>query len=557
MNFDIQQKQVHYRDTRMKVQSCLLSAAILSALAVSAPASAARARDGSVARAHALLASRAVAKQTAQATADQFIAGPAMVDADGTEHVRFSRLYQGLPMIGGDLVLHSRNGQLAGVSQTLATSQRPGVVPALSNGRAIVAAGAEFGADFTEAPNARLVVYARGVQPVLAYEVVLSGMRADQTPREMHYFVDADSGAILGRWDGVQTAKPGRDGDGCADPVVATGTGHSLTEGTVALDTSRCGSSYQLKDLTRGGGSTTNMGLRQNGMGSIYVDADNTWGNGALNDSATVAADAHYGVSATWDYYLDLHGRHGIADDGVGAISRVHYGRNYANAFWSDACFCMTFGDGDNGVSINPLVALDIAGHEMSHGITSRSAGLIYDGESGGLNEATSDIFGTMVEYHVGNPNDPGDYMIGEKIYANNPGALALRYMFKPSLDGLSPDCYAPDLGDLDVHYSSGVANHFYYLLAEGAVVPDGFGVGTGFELTPGALVCNGNTAITGIGRDAASKIWYRALTVYMTSDTDYAGARAASLSAATDLYGAGSAQALAVAAAWSAVSVN
>ena len=106
------------------------------------------------------------------------------------------------------------------------------------------------------------------------------------------------------------------------------------------------------------------------------------------------------------------------------------------------------------------------------------------------------------------------------------------------------------------MHYSSGVANHFYYLLAEGAVVPAGFGAGTWANLSPSSLVCNGNTSLTGIGRTAAAKIWYRALTVYMTSSTNYAAARAATLSAATDLYGAGSSQYNAVAAAWTAVSV-
>ncbi len=543
----------------MNVQTCLLSAAIASALLVAAPGHAAR-RDGAAvkpaaqARAQAMLARGGVAARLArQAAADDFVPQATIVDADGTEHVRFARTYQGLPVVGGDFVLHSRNGQPLGVSQTLATTDRPGVSPGINSGRAIGLANVEFASALSDAPNARLVVYARRAEPVLAYEVVLSGFRADQTPREMHYFVDAASGAILDRWDGVETAQPGRDGDACAGGVAAVGSGISLTEGTVALDTVKCGSVYQLKDLTRGGGYTTNMGLRQTGMGSIYVDADNTWGNGGYNDSATVAADAHYGVSATWDYYFDVHGRHGIADDGVGAASRVHYGRNYGNAFWRDSCFCMTFGDGDNGVSILPLVALDIAGHEMSHGVTSRSADLDYSGESGGLNEATSDIMGTMVEWHVDNPNDPGDYLIGEKIYPNNPGYYALRYMFKPSLDDQSPDCYAPGLGDLDVHYSSGVANHFFYLLAEGAVVPAGF---EQFGVTPASLVCDGNTSIAGIGRDAASRIWYRALTVYMTSNTDYAGARDATEQAAADLFGPGSAQALAVSAAWNAVSV-
>jgi Zn-dependent metalloprotease len=106
------------------------------------------------------------------------------------------------------------------------------------------------------------------------------------------------------------------------------------------------------------------------------------------------------------------------------------------------------------------------------------------------------------------------------------------------------------------VHYSSGVANHFFYLLAEGAVVPAGFGAGTQADLTPADLVCGGSTALKGIGRSAAEKIWYRALTTYMTSDTDYAGARAATLQAATDLHGASSVQAKAVAAAWTAVAV-
>jgi Zn-dependent metalloprotease len=541
----------------MTFQTSLLSAAIATALVAAAPASAATQaamRDAAIARAQAMLSGRAVGRLAEQAAADKSVPIATIVDADGTEHVRFARTYQGLPVIGGDFVLHSRNGKALGVSQTLHTTARPGVVPAIATARAVGIAKKAFAAKPTEVPNSHLVVYARGAKPVLAYEVVLRGFRADQTPREMHYFVDAKGGKVLDRWDGIETAKPGRDGGSCAGGTAAVGVGHSLTEGDVAIDSVKCGSLYQMRDMTRGGGYTTNMGLRQTGMGSVYTDADDTWGTGGLNDSATVAVDAHYGVSATWDYYRDVHGRNGIADDGVGAASRVHYGRNYNNAFWSDGCFCMTFGDGDNGVTVMPLVALDIAGHEMSHGVTSRSARLVYSGESGGLNEANSDINGTMVEWHTANPNDPGDYLIGEKLYPDNPGYYALRYMFKPSLDGQSPDCYSSDLGQRDVHYSSGVANHFYYLLAEGAVVPEGFAQ---FGLTPGSLVCNGNTAITGIGRDAASRIWYRALTVYMTSNTDYADARASTTKAANDLYGAGSPEARAVAAAWSAVSVE
>ena len=553
----------------MKYRNSLLSLAIVSALAVGSTAFAAQ--PGAGTDADAVLAAKAAAVARAQALVD----GPArklvhrasadgftaevtavQIDDDGTEHVRFKRTYKGdLPVIGGDFVLHSRNGKVLGASQSLPTSKRPSTSPSYSSKKAIAKAIDEFGMAYSEAPNSRLVLYALTGTPRLAHEVVLRGVRADQTPTEMHYFVDARNGKLLDQWDEVQTARPGRDGGGCASPVAAEGTGHSLTQGTVEIATVECAKGYQMMDLSRGGGYTTNMGMRQAGMGSIFTDADNDWGNGGLTSSATVAVDAHYGVSATWDYFLEKHGRHGIANDGLGAVSRVHYGRNYANAFWRDSCFCMTFGDGDNGVSILPLVALDVAAHEMSHGVTSRTAGLVYSGESGGLNEATSDNFGTRVEFYVGDDENPGDYLLAENIYPNNPGDIALRYMFKPSLDGLSPDCYVPDLGSYDVHYSSGVANHFFYLLAEGAAVPDGFGE-DGLGLTPGDLVCNGNTALEGIGRDAAGAIWYRALTVYMTSGTDYAAARGATLQAAEDLFGAGSDEQNAVAAAWDAVSV-
>ena len=541
----------------MQLQSRLLSFAIASALAASAPAFAAHGSVSVAARAHGLVDGPA-ARAVRRASADAFTAGSSIVDAKGTEHVRFTRTYRGLPVIGGDFVVHSRNGQLKGVSQTLKTNARPDVVPQVSARQAIIEAGAHFGTGFTGTPKSHLVVYALGAKPVLAHEVTFSGIKADQTPTDMHYFVDARTGKILNQWDAVETAVPGPDGGAtCAGALRKTGSGKSLTEGTVSINTIKCGTRYQLKDLTRGGGYTTNMGMRTSGFGSIFVDADNKWGTGTLASSATAAVDAHYGVAKTWDYYKNVHGRNGIADDGQGALSRVHYGRNYQNAFWNDNCFCMTFGDGDNGVTVNPFVALDVAGHEMSHGVTSRSAGLVYSGESGGLNEATSDIFGTMVEYYTNNASDTPDYLVGEKLFAHNSGTDALRYMFKPSLDGASPDCYTSDLGDLNVHYSSGVANHFFYLLAEGAVVPAGFGAGTEANLTSASLVCNGNTAITGITRAKAEQIWYVALTEYMTSDTDYAGAENATLNAAADLYGVGSTEFNAVLAAWAAVGVN
>ena len=528
----------------MSLTPKLLTAAVLVALA--GTAAAATPRDAAIQRAQGLIqANGAALHASAQ---DRFTTRDVIVDADGSEHVRFDRSFAGLPVIGGDVVVHSKGGQFHSASQTLRSTMKLSTRPGQSATDAVVSAGAEFGSDFRGTPASTRVVYARGAAPVLAWQVHLQG---DSEDRDMTYIVDANNGKVLDRWSNVETGKPSGGGSGGGTPAV--GTGHTLYIGNVTLNTSLNGS-YNLTDSTRGGGYTTDMANGTRGNGTLFTDADNTWGNNTNSDRASAAADAHYGIATTWDYYKNVHGRNGIANDGKGALSKVHYSRNYVNAFWSDACFCMTFGDGD-GVTYGPLVDIDVAGHEMSHGVTSRTANLTYSGESGGLNEANSDIMGTMVEFYANSASDVPDYLIGEELYISNPGnTKAFRYMYHPSLEGpsASKDCWSSSLGTLDVHYSSGPANHFYYLLAEGS--------GNSSQAFSNGVVnsptCNGST-VAGIGRAKAEKIWYRALTVYMTSNPNYAGARAATLSAAADLYGAGSTEQNTVAAAWSAVSVN
>jgi zinc metalloprotease ZmpA len=541
----------------MNYRSSSLSSAIVLVLACTASAHAAntaglqnQTRELAIQRANSAIQYNAAAVHAS--ANDRFVASDAIVDSNGAEHVRMNRSYRGLPVIGGDFVVHTDNtGKLASVSQTLRNEINVNTRASLDKSEAVLNAGVDFGSDFEGVSDAKLVIFANGKSPTLAYEVVFNGFHADQTPTEMHYFIDANSGGILGKWDSIHTkGKPGGGGGGGATcNSSAGGTGRTLFSGNVPINTTGCtDGSFQMKDLTRGGGYTTDLNQRQSGSGTIFTDSDNSWGNNTTSDRASAAADAHFGVAETWDYFLTVHGRNGIANDGQGALSRVHYGRNYVNAFWSDSCFCMTFGDG-NGSTYAPLVDLDVAGHEMSHGVTSRTANLNYSGESGGLNEATSDIFGTMVEFLANNAYDQPDYLIGEEIYINNPGnTKALRYMYNPILDGSSPNCYSSSLGSLDVHYSSGVANHFFYLLAEGTSAKT-FSNGTITSPT-----CNGSS-LAGVGRSKAEKIWYRALTVYMTSNTNYSGARAATISAANDLYG--SATASAVADTWSAVSVN
>ncbi|WP_326842302.1 M4 family metallopeptidase [Streptomyces sp. NBC_01558] len=460
-------------------------------------------------------------------------------DADGTVHTRYERTYNGLPVLGGDLVRHeTKAGKTEGVTKATkaaikVSSLKAAVTTAKAEKQALTAAK-DAGSDKTAADQApRKVIWAATGKPTLAYETVVGGLQDDGTPNELHVITDAATGKKLYEYQGIET-----------------GTGKSLYSGTVTLSTTKSGTTYNLTDGTRGGHKTYNLKHGTSGTGTLFTDADDVWGTGAASSSTTdqtAAADAAYGAQETWDFYKNTFGRSGIKNNGVGAYSRVHYGNSYVNAFWDDSCFCMTYGDGSGNT--HPLTSLDVAGHEMSHGVTSNTAGLNYSGESGGLNEATSDIFGTGVEFYAANSTDVGDYLIGEKININGDGT-PLRYMDKPSKDGGSKDSWSSTVGNLDVHYSSGVANHFFYLLSEGS------GAKTINGVSYNSPTSNGTT-VTGIGRAKALQIWYKALTTYMTSTTKYAGARTATLSAASALYGSTSTEYKTVAAAWSAVNVN
>ncbi|MEU6609652.1 M4 family metallopeptidase [Streptomyces shenzhenensis] len=459
-------------------------------------------------------------------------------DVDGTVHTRYERTYAGLPVLGGDLIVHtSGTGTTEGVTKATkntieVASLTPRIAAAKAEQQALGAAEAA-GSAKTEADGARKVIWAGSGKPVLAYETVVGGFQDDGTPNELHVITDAATGEKLYEYQGIET-----------------GTGKTLYSGTVTLSTTLSGSTYQLYDTTRGGHKTYNLARGTSGTGTLFTDADDVWGTGAASSSTTdqtAAADAAYGAQATWDFYKNTFGRNGIKNNGQAAYSRVHYGNAYVNAFWSDSCFCMTYGDGSGNT--HPLTALDVAGHEMSHGVTANTAGLNYSGESGGLNEATSDIFGTGVEFYTANASDVGDYLIGEKIDINGNGT-PLRYMDKPSKDGASADYWSSSVGNKDVHYSSGVANHFFYLLSEGSGAKTINGVSYNSPTYSGS-------AVTGIGRDKALQIWYKALTTYMTSTTNYKAARTATLNAATALYGSGSAEYTAVAAAWTAVNVT
>ncbi|QQP94934.1 M4 family metallopeptidase [Lysobacter enzymogenes] len=535
--------------------------ALVLAIAAAAPAAHAAppaARALAMDQAQGLIANHLGALQGA--ADDRFQARDAVVDADGTEHVRFDRSYRGLRMIGGDVVVKSQRGQLRQALLSLRSAQRPALTPRLSADAAAVEAGARFSGRVDQVRSNELVVYARGKQPVLAYEVTLQGADTDRHSGLVTFYVNAADGKVLDVQDLIQTA-------------AATGTGKSFYYGDLSIATDKkSATKYDLIDTTRGNGSVYDAKggvvsnlfdiLSTTSAATLFTDADNAWGNNAVSDRATLAVDIHYGVGATWDYYKNVHGRSGLAGDGKGIKSYAH--TNFktstgattgANAAYVALVNSMFYGDGDAARGYGPVVGLDVAGHEMTHGVTAATSKLAYSGDAGGLNEAASDIMGTLVEFYANNARDPGDYRIGEMMRSDG---KAFRDMYNQAADGKSFNCYPaggfdPALSDgaHNPHYTSGVGNRLAYLAMEGASVPVGSG------LTQAQLVCNGDTGIVGMGQDKFGKIWYRALTAKFTSNTTYPQARAATLAAATELYGANSAEYNTLARAWSAVNVN
>ncbi|MFG2820814.1 M4 family metallopeptidase [Kitasatospora sp. NPDC048365] len=498
------------------------------------------------ARAQALGAADREASATARALGlggdEKLVAKDVLVDADGSRHVRYDRTYRGLPVIGGDLVVHrAADGRITGTdlahqgAVTLSTVT-PRLTAADASAHAVRSAKHVKNAK-ADTAGGQLVVYAVGKIPVLAYRSTVSGAGENGAASREAVVLDAAGGAVLDQYELHQDV---------------SGSGNGVHDGQVSLETTQSGSNYQLVDGLHGNTAiydSNNSPQSNPGQNArlFSKSSSNSWGNGSTNNRESAAVDAAFGLAKTWDYYKSTFNRSGIRNDGRGAPAYVHVDNNLLNAFYDDNCFCMSFGDGSSQNNYTPVTSLDVAGHEMTHGVTAATAGLNYSGESGGLNEATSDILGTMVEFYSANANDPGDYYIGEKL---NMSTGYFRRMDNPAVDGKSLGCWNSNAGSVDVHYSSGIGNHFFYLLSEGT------GTKTIGGRSHNGTTCNNDT-FAGIGKDKAAAIWYRALSAYMTSTTNYSGARTAVLKAAADLYGTNSQERYLASKAWAAVSVG
>jgi thermolysin len=471
---------------------------------------------------------------------EEFKTRRVFADEEGLAHLHVQQAFNGVPIFGAEAIVHfDDNNEVADLTDDLKSAFRNvNTIPSFDGKTAADLATDIYGCAecLTAAPEVDLWILPGGKRDRLAYRVQLRREDGSEETSMPVIFIDAHSGKKIWSYDNLQTA---------------TGSGSSLYSGTVSITTYLSGSTYYMEDTARKIGTFDS----RNTTSSTYrfTDADNNW----IGSTQRAGVDAHYGAAKTYDYFKSAHGRNGIdgaggpgyytSIDGVTKLisSKVHYSSNYNNAFWNGSY--MTYGDGD-GTKFSPLTTLDICGHEMTHGVTERTANLTYSGESGALNESMSDVFGAMVERYTKGQSS-NTWKIGEQAYTPATSGDALRHMDNPhsaSNSGYTadddPDHYAErytGTGDNGgVHINSGIGNKAFYLLAVGGTHHRG-------------------GSMTGIGADAAAKIWYRALTSYMTSSTNFKGARTATLNAASALYGSGSANYNAVAQAWTLCGVS
>lgn len=441
------------------------------------------------------------------------------VEKDGSSQiVRLQQEVDGVPVFGSVVVGNvAKDGTLkAVVNDAINVKGKPGLAKkaTLSEKKAIkLYQKAIKASEFEVAPKAELVIYPVKDDAVYAYKVT-STVLAGKEPSRWTYFIDANSGKVLNKFD-----------------QLAHATGTTVLGTSATFNTTLSAGKYYLQDTTRGKGVYTYDAKNRTSLpGTLWADADNVFN--ATYDRAAVSA--HVNAAKTYDFYKNTYGRNSYDNAGARLNSTVHYSTNYNNAFWDGTK--MVYGDGDGTTFVALSGALDVVAHELTHAVTEYTAGLVYQNESGAINEAVSDIMGTVAEYTVGSNFD---WLVGEDIYTPGVSGDALRSMSNPAAYG-DPDHYSKRYtGTQDnggVHINSGIINKAAYLLGNG---------GTFY-----------NVSVTGIGVPKLGAIYYRALNVYLTPNSNFSSLRAAVVQSAKDLYGSTSAEATAAAKSFDAVGV-
>lgn len=442
----------------------------------------------------------------------------AETDELGMTHVRVQQTVDGVPVFQGEAIVHLGGpGRQDTVTDAVEQDLDVDTTPELD------ATDAEDLA-LAEDPDAQLL----GDEPTLTvlrhddgdhlvWMVDTEVLDADDAPvSNPRLFIDAHSGELVWSYDNLHSA-----------------SGTTRYNGVRSFDT---------LSMYAGGGTynyylenydvlTFTFGNSYDYATMIY-DADDSWTESELLDSVS----AHWGAQQTLDYLYYSSGWDGWDNRGSPVILLTDYGVGESNA-WGGGGY-VKFGDGD-GTSWDPPVSLDVVGHEIGHSVSEAMVNLTYSGESGGLNESFSDILGAMTErYVIG--DSWTNWWMGEDFFGPGTAFDALRYMDKPAYDGKSVDYYYSGVGAKNPHYSSGIGNLAFYLMANGGRHPT-----------------RSSSTMAGLGPDMAMAFTMRAYRYYLTSGADYLDLREAVTLAATDYYGPTSTQVATVGQAFDMVGVG
>ncbi|MEH6991965.1 M4 family metallopeptidase [Neobacillus drentensis] len=445
-------------------------------------------------------------------------------DKLGMTHVRFNQAVNGVNVEGAEVVVHfndknevvSVNGR---VNQTIADNAVD-TTASLSSDAALRTALSSINApeELTYEPTSVLVVLPFEGENHTAYKVNVNFMGDE--PGNWFVFVDANSGKVIDKYNGLMHADAMKTQKGAGKGVHGEHRELHITQ----VKEPNSGTKFALADYSH-----------ENLEGIVTYDAknDNTSSNDTLyvgnsasfiGDYDRALVDAHYNSEKVYEYYLNEHGRNSLDGEGMAIISKVHYGTNYNNASWNGRW--MTYGDGD-GVFMTSLSAgLDVAAHEMTHGVITNSANLVYRNQSGALNESFADVFGALV--------DDSDWEMGEDIMApaaKADGVNVLRSLSNPNsvvVSNVERRSYSTNGGVYPDHM-----DEFYNMPTS----VDGGGVHVNSSITNHAAYLIGQE----IGREKLGQIYYRALTVYLTPNSNFSDARQAIVQSAIDIYSEGS----------------
>jgi len=395
------------------------------------------------------------------------------LDDSGNQHMRFQQMKGGMPVVNGELILHvDAQGNVYAANGDARDDQASVQQLRLAKPQIAADAAAMAASNSTQAldksAKAERLVYVRDTNQnlVLAHEIRVTGSRLDGIPVEDVVYINANTGAVALRAPKVYTA--------LNRAVYSANNGTSLP-GTLKR--------------SEGGAAT----------GDNHVDTNYTR------------------LGGTYNCYSVNFGRDSYNNAGAQLKSTVHYSSNYVNAYWNSTQ--MVYGDGDGVNSTMLGLDNDVTTHELTHAVTENESNLTYSGESGGINEAMSDIFGAYCEsYESGSWITTDDvFKVGEDIWTPATAGDALRYMYDPKLDGSSLDYWTSSAGSVDVHYSSGIANLAFTLMSRGGTHPRG----------------KSTIVVPAVGTQKAGKVWYFANRDYLTSSSNYAALKTALASAA------------------------